>query len=257
MSLVYEKEGRVATITLNRPRVLNALDRETLRLLNEAWADFGQDPGLGVLIVTGAGERSFCVGADLKEWRAKGTDPHAAALPELGRTPMRRTDLYKPVIAAINGLCLGGGFELALACDLRLASEEAVLGLPEIKRGIFPGQGATQRLPRILPYNLAAELILTGETITAKEAWRMGLVNRLTAPKELLPQARALAKEISELSPLALSSAKEALLKSYELPLREGLELEGRLRTAVGRTKDAREGVRAFTEKRKPKFKGR
>ena len=164
--------------------------------------------------------------------------------------------MFKPVIAAINGYCLGGGLELALSCDLRLASGSATFGQPEIKRGIFPGQGATQRLTRILPYHLAAELIFTGEAIDARKALQLGLINRLVEARSLMKEAWQLAGTISEKPPLALRAAKEALLKSYDLSLVEGLRYEGELRKKVGITEDAREGIAAFMEKRKPIFKG-
>ena len=257
MALDYEKDGRIATLTLNRPQALNALDREALDLLAQAWSDFAADPELVVLIVTGAGRDSFCVGGDLKEWRRLGRDPHAAGVMDNLQTPMRRTGLFKPVIAAVNGHCLGGGLELALACDLRLASSNARFGLPEIKRGIFPGQGGTQRLGRVLPYNLAAEMLLLGEIIGAEEAFRIGLVNRVVNREELLPLAGSWAEKLAQRPPLALAAAKEALLKSYDLDLEEGLALEGDLRKKIGRTEDAREGAAAFVEKRKPVFKGR
>jgi len=256
MSLRYEKKERMALVTLNRPERMNALDRQTILELSEVWADFKDDHGLRVMILTGAGEKAFCVGADIKEWAAEGQDPHAAGWFDHIVTPMRTTDMFKPVIAAINGYCLGGGLELALACDMRLASESATFGQPEIKRGIFPGQGATQRLPRILPYNLAAEMVFTGEAIDAREALRIGLINRVVASRDLMDQARELAERIADKPPLALRAAKEALLKSYDLSLAEGLRHEGRLRKDIGRTRDAREGAIAFLEKRKPVFKG-
>ena len=256
MSLLYETKDRTALVTLNRPKVMNALDRQTIFELRDVWADYRDDPRLLVMIITGAGDKAFCVGGDIKELTTTGQDPHASGWLDDVATPMRMTDMFKPVIAAINGHCLGGGLELALACDLRLASESATFGQPEIKRGIFPGQGATQRLTRILPYNLAAELIFTGEAIDAREALRIGLVNRLCAPRKLLDQAWELAYRIADKPPLALQAAKEALLKSYELSLAEGLRHEGKLRKNIGRTRDAREGMIAFLERRKPVFTG-
>ena len=256
MALDYAKDGPIALLTLNRPHALNALDQDSLGLLARAWANFAADPDAAVLIVTGAGRASFCVGGDLKEWLAQDRDPHAAGLMDSLLTPMRDTRMYKPVIAAVNGHCLGGGFELALACDLRLASCTARFGLPEIKRGIFPGQGATQRLARVLPYNLAAEMLFMGEIIGAEEAQRLGLVNRVVNQEDLLPLAKSWARKLAGRPPLALTAAKEALLAGYDLPLAEGLTLEGRLRKEIGQTRDAREGRTAFVEKRKPVFKG-
>jgi enoyl-CoA hydratase/carnithine racemase len=170
---------------------------------------------------------------------------------------MRDTECYKPVIAAIDGYCLGGGLELALSCDIRVASRQSVFGQPEIKLGFFPGMGASQRLPRVLPYNWAAEILFLGDFIDAAEAYRLGMINRLVSPEEVMPTAMELAENISRRPPLALRAAKEALLKSYDLPLSQGLRMEGLLRHAVGRTEDAREGVKAFDEKRAPEYKGR
>jgi enoyl-CoA hydratase/carnithine racemase len=256
MNLLYEEKDRIALVTLNRPKMMNALDRKAISELSKVWSDFKDDSRLLVMIITGAGDKAFCVGGDIKEWDAAGQDPHAAGWLDDVVTPMRMTDMFKPVIAAINGHCLGGGLELALACDLRLASESATFGQPEIKRGIFPGQGATQRLPHILPYNLAAELIFTGEVIDAREALRIGLINRLIASRDLMDQAWELAALIADKPPLAIRAAKEALLKSYELSLAEGLRLEGQLRKNISYTRDAREGITAFLEKRKPFFRG-
>jgi enoyl-CoA hydratase/carnithine racemase len=257
MELIYEKKEKVATITLNRPEAMNAISREMAQALFEAWTDFAGDPALSVMIVTGAGDKAFCVGADLKEKELKG-DPHITSFWDSPmKVYMRSAELYKPVIAAINGHCLGGGLELALLADIRIAAEHATFGQPEIRLGIFPGMGATQRLPRALPYNLAAEILFTGERFGAGKALEMGLINRVVPAGELMTVARALAKAISAHAPLALRAVKEALLRSYDLPLHEGLRLEGLLRRIVGETEDAREGVRAFLEKRTPRFSGR
>ena len=257
MVVLYEKKERVAIMTLNRPEAMNAISRELARVLCEAWSDFAGDPGLSVLIITGAGEKAFCVGADLKEKELKG-DVHVTSFWDGSfKLPMRGAELYKPVIAAINGHCLGGGLELALLADIRIAAEHATFGQPEIRLGIFPGMGATQRLPRTLPYNLAAEILLTGERFGAAKALEIGLVNRIVPPQDLLKTALSVAETISGNAPLALRAAKEALLKSYDLPLDQGLRLEGLLRRIVGDTEDAQEGVRAFMEKRKPRFIGK
>lgn len=258
MTVQYEKEEKIATITLNRPDVLNAINPELASELLKAWIDFSEDPDMVVLIVTGAGERAFCVGADIKDRNRTGQDPHVSGLWGPGlKMPMKGVELYKPVIAAINGYCLGGGLELALVCDIRIAAETARFGQPEIKRGIFPGMGATQRLPRFLPYNMAAEILFTGEHIDAHEAYRIGLVNRVVPLQDLMETTRSLAEKISENAPLALRAVKEALLRSYELPLEQGLRFEGLLRGIIGGTEDAREGMRAFVERRKPEFKRR
>jgi enoyl-CoA hydratase/carnithine racemase len=257
MVLLYEKKDRIAIVTLNRPEAMNAISRELARALYEAWSDFAGDPGLSVLVITGAGEKAFCVGADLKEKELKG-DIHVTSFWDGSfKSPMRGAELYKPVIAAINGHCLGGGLEIALLADIRIAAEHATFGQPEIRLGIFPGMGATQRLPRTLPYNLAAEMLLTGERFGAAKALDIGLVNRVVPSKELMKTALSVAETISDNAPLALRAVKEALLKSYDLPLDQGLRLEGLLRRIIGDTEDAREGVRAFLEKRQPKFTGK
>lgn len=256
MVLRYEKKGKIATITLNRPEAMNAISRELARELYNAWYDFAGDPALSVLVVTGAGEKAFCVGADLKEKEEKG-DVHVTSFWDGAfKLPMRGPELFKPVIAAINGHCLGGGLELALLADIRIAAEHATFGQPEIKLGIFPGMGATQRLPRSLPYNLAAEILLTGERFTAARAFEIGLVNRVVPSQDLVETALSVAESISRNAPLALRAVKEALLRSYDLPLDQGLRLEGVLRRIVGETEDAQEGVRAFLERRAPEFKG-
>ena len=257
MVLLYEKKEKIAIITLNRPEAMNAISRELARALYEAWSDFAGDPGMSVLIITGAGEKAFCVGADLKEKELKG-DVHVTSFWDGSfRLPMRGAELFKPVIAAINGHCLGGGLELALLADIRIASENATFGQPEIRLGIFPGMGATQRLPRSLPYNLAAEILFTGERFGAAKAFDIGLVNRIVPSQDLMKTALSVAETISSNAPLALRAVKEALLKSYDLPLDQGLRLEGLLRRIVGDTEDAQEGVRAFMEKRKPRFMGK
>ena len=257
MAMSYQKENRIGIITLNRPEVHNALNADLAAKLTEAWIDFHNDPDMVVLVITGAGGRAFCVGADLKE-RSSGQDPHVGGFWHPGlKMPMRDTEFYKPVLAAIDGYCLGGGLELALTCDLRIASDQSLFGLPEIKRGFFPGMGASQRLPRLLPYNYAAELLFTGDLIEAAEAYRLGLINRVVSAEKVMPVTMDLAEKISRRPPLALRAVKEALLKSYDLPLADGLRLEGTLRHAIGQTEDAREGVMAFVDKRIPEYKGR
>ena len=257
MVLRYEKTGKIAKITLNRPEAMNAISRELARELYGAWCDFAGDPARSVLVVTGAGEKAFCVGADLKEKEEKG-DVHVTSFWDGSfKLPMRGPELFKPVIAAINGHCLGGGLELALLADIRIAAEHATFGQPEIKLGIFPGMGATQRLPRSLPYNLAAEILLTGERFNAAKAFEIGLVNRVVPLEALMGTALSVAETISHNAPLALRAVKEALLRSYDLPLDQGLRLEGVLRRIVGETEDAQEGVRAFLERRAPAFRGK
>ena len=236
---------------------MNTINRDLSQQLFRAWTDFSEDTETKVLIITGNGDKAFCVGADLKERNQLGEDIHVSSFWNSSlKLPMRHIECYKPVIAAINGHCLAGGLELALVCDIRIASENSTFGQPEIKWGIFPGMGATQRLPRVLPYNLAAEILLTGESIDANRAFEIGLVNRVVPFQDLMKTAMAIAKSISEKAPLAIRAVKEALLRSYDLPLNQGMRMEGLLRRIVGDTKDAHEGMRAFQENRKPKFRG-
>lgn len=258
MVLLYEKKDNIATITLNRPKVMNAINLELAAELYCAWIDFSQDPQMVVLIITGKGRDAFCVGADLKERTQRGKDMHVSNFWDSSvKLPMREAECHKPVIAAINGHCLAGGLELALMADIRIASENATFGQPEINWGIFPGMGATQRLPRVLPYNLAAEILLTGERIDAQRAFEIGLVNRVVPMKMLMETAKALAEDFGKKAPLALRAVKEALLGSYDLALDQGLRLEGLLRRIIGDTEDAREGMQAFQEGRTPEFKGK
>jgi len=262
MGIVYEKKGKIAILTINRPEAMNALDPETSREMTEAWLDFRDDPQLWVAIVTGAGEKAFCAGADLKRMgeflQLAPMERHELRErePGLGGLP-RNLPIWKPIIAAVNGHCYGGGLELALACDIRIAAEHARFGLTEVRWGIIPGQGGTQRLPRLIPVGKALEMILTAEPIDAQEAYRWGLVNRVVPLSELLPTAMRLAEEICENAPLAVRAAKEAVWRGLDLPLEEGLRLEQFLANLVRDTEDAQEGVKSFAERRKPKFKGR
>jgi len=263
MSVTYEKKDRIATITINRPEAMNAIDRKTSRELIEAWTNFRDDSELWVAILTGAGEKAFSSGADLRFAAEfyKNMTPFqrrqaSENFPGLGGIT-RHIEIMKPVIAAINGYCFAGGLEMALACDFRLASENAVFGLLEVTRGIIPGAGGTQRLPRIIPLPKALEMILLGRRIDAREALRIGLVNEVFPLPDLLPAAYRLAEEICQNAPLAVQAAKEAVLRGLEMSLQEGLRLEQFLAEPVRNSEDAQEGVRAFLEKRKPEFKGR
>jgi enoyl-CoA hydratase len=266
VSVRYEKEGAIARITFDRPEVRNALDPEAIVRLAEAWRDFAADPTLRVAIVTGAGSESFCSGADLSrliplftgarapedEWdRRLFEEP-----PLLQRALLRDFELYKPVVAAVNGHCIAGGMELLQATDVRIASASATFGLQEAKWGLFPGSGSTVRLPRQVPYCVAMELLLTGERISAEEAWRVGLVNRVVSPERVLPEAERVARILADNGPLAVRKIKEAVLRTWGRSLREALDLELRLASEVFASRDAREGPRAFREKRKPVFHG-
>jgi enoyl-CoA hydratase/carnithine racemase len=256
MSLIYEKRESVAYITIDRPRALNALDPETFQELSEALIAFKDDDSLLVAIITGSGGRAFSIGADIKEMlpalRESGSEEWSQPA-----TIMRGLDLWKPLIAAINGRALGGGLELALACDLRIASDNAVFGLPEVNLGIIPGWGGTQRLPRAVPAAKAAELLLMGQTIDAQEAYRIGLVNKVVTLDELMPTAEEWAAKLCQLPQLAVRAAKEAMMKGLDSSLEQGLQLEAGLEAYLFTTEDAQEAQKAFLEKRKPEFKGK
>lgn len=254
MPIDYKKEGKIAIFTLNRPEALNAIDPESLEELSRALIDFNDDEELRVGIITGAGDRAFTIGADIK-----------ILLPEMKKTRgqlwagpptiMRGLNLWKPMIAAVNGACLGGGLELALACDLRIASENATFGAPEVTLGIIPGWGGTQRLPRVIPLAKAAELLLTGRPISAQEAYRIGLINKVVPFPELMPTANQMAEMLCRPAPLAVRAAKQAMIQGMSHSLGDGLELEKTLNDFLVTTEDFDEGCKAFIEKRKAIFK--
>ncbi len=263
MPLRIEREDTTLIVTIDRPEARNALNIETRNALIKAWEEFHDDPGLRVAILTGAGEKAFCAGADLKEMGAylKSQTPierreQREREPGLGGLT-RNFDAGKPIIAAINGHCLAGGLELALACDLRVAVEHATFGLPEVKRGILPGAGGTQRLPRLIPHGIALELLYTGDGIDAQRALSLGLVNSVVAKDNLLDEARKLAARISKNAPLAVQGVRAAAMRGIHLPLDEALRMEQFYAEPVRATEDAQEGVRAFVEKRAPVFQGK
>ena len=256
MAVNYNKEGRIAIFTINRPEAYNAIDVPTNQELRDALVDFRDDPELWVGIITGAGEKAFCGGADIKNMI-----PFMKEIRnrpgEFPTTLMRGLELWKPVIAAINGVALGGGLEIALACDIRIAAENARLGTPEVTLGLIPGWGGTQRLPRMIPWCKAAEIILMGKPIDAQEAYRIGLVNKIVPLPELMPTARKWAEDICKSGPLAVRAAKEAMVRGASMTLEDGLRLENSLFTCLLETEDLDEGVAAFTEKRKPVFRAK
>jgi len=257
VAIDYQKEGKIAIFTINRPEALNSINVQAARELHEAMADFRDDPELWVGIITGAGDRTFCAGADIKDmlpFLKENLQNRPWAMPD---TPMRGLEIWKPLIAAINGVALGGGLELALACDLRIASEKARFGTPEITLGLIPGWGGTQRLPRMIPSCKAAELLLMGKPIDAQEAYRIGLVNIVVPPESVMPTARKWAETICQAGPLAVRAAKEAMVRGSSLSLEDGLRLENALEAYVMNTEDFTEGITAFGEKRKPDFKGK
>jgi len=256
-TLSYVVAEQVATVTLNRPEVHNAMNDAMRRELTRCFESLATDDDVKVAVITGAGERAFSAGADIREF----VEP---LVPVKFREHRRRVDFRQamdrcgqPIIAAINGFALGGGLELALACDIRIAAAGATLGLTEINLAIIPGGGGTQRLPRLVGRGKALEMILTGARIPADEALRIGLVERVVPAGEALKAATELARAIAAKAPVALRYAKEAVVKGLELPLADGLRLEGDLSTLLRTTEDRVEGAKAFLEKRPPRWSGR
>jgi len=256
LAIDYKKEGRIAIFTINRPEAMNAMNVEAIRELHEAMVDFRDDPNLWVGIITGAGERVFSAGADIKDmlpFMKEHRDKPWAMPP----THLRGLELWKPLIAAINGMALGGGLEIALACDIRIASENARFGTPEVTLGLIPGWGGTQRLPRMVPWCKAAEILLMGRPIDAQEAYRIGLVNKVVPLEQLMPTAREWAEVICQAGPLAVRAAKEAMIRGCSMSLEEGLRLENSLEVYLLGTEDFTEGTTAFVEKRKAVYKAK
>lgn len=256
-NLLFSVEDRIATITFNRPRFLNALNRELLEELSQVVTDIENDREILAVILTGAGEKSFVAGADITEMQGKSAI-EARNLSNLGNQLLLRIEnLRTPVIAAINGFALGGGCELSMACDLRIASTRAKLGLPETGLGIMPGYGGTQRLARLVGKGIAKEMIFTGEMISAQRAYEIGLVNRVAEPEELMNEAKKLAAAIAAKSPLGVQFSKKAVNEGMNLDLDRALRLESEIFGTLFTTEDQSEGMSAFLEKRQPTFKGK
>ena len=254
--LVVENVDSVATVTINRPKVLNALDAETVGELYQLIKELSADSSVRVVILTGSGDRAFIAGADIAELSTL-TPVSAQALAQRGHLLCAALEtMDKPVIAAINGYALGGGCEIALACTLRIASDNAKLGQPEISLGLLPGYGGTQRLARLVGSGRALELMLTGEEISAKEAHRIGLVNRVVPASDLTTEAMALGKKLASKAPVAARAILSAVRDGLQMPLSEGCAYESSLFAMVAATDDWHEGTRAFLEKRQPTFKG-
>jgi len=256
-TLVLERDGAIATITINRPKVLNALNSQTLDELRRAILDLQHDAAIRVVVLTGAGEKSFVAGADINELAVQtptGGREHALA----GQHVFDLVEnLGKPVIAAVNGYALGGGCELAMACTLRIAADTAKLGQPEISLGLMPGYAGTQRLPRLVGKGKAIEMMLTGAPIAADEALRIGLVNRVVPAADLLTEAKKLAAQLAAGAPVATAYIINAVNKGMEMPFAEACQYEATLFGLVASTDDMREGTKAFLEKRKATFTGR
>lgn len=256
-NIKYEKRDGIAYITFNRPDKLNALNRKTMEELDSILTDARADQSVRVLILTGAGEKAFIAGADINEL-AQQTPVHGKEFSIWGQGVLHKLEtMGKPSIAAINGFALGGGCEMALACSMRIASKNAKLGQPEVKLGIMPGYGGSQRLARLCGKGMAHELCLAGEMIPADEAARIGLVNRAVEPGELMATCEGIARKIIANAPLAVQYAMEAIERGIEMPQEEGLFLEATLFGLCCATEDMREGTRAFLEKRPAQFKGK
>jgi enoyl-CoA hydratase/carnithine racemase len=251
----YVKEGRIAYITINRPEAMNSLSVEVHQGLQEAYKDFNANNDLWVAILTGAGDRAFSAGADIKGFRPATGDAGGTPKPE--EKPLRPDTIWKPFIAAIHGFCLGGGCELAMACDIRIASDNALFGQPEVNIGFMPGGGGTIRMPRFIPRAVASEILLTGNRINAAEAYRVGLVSRVVPRDQLMSTVKEIANTIISRGPLGVRATKEALIRGYSMTLEEGLALEKELNTHIRTTEDFMEGARAFKEKRPPEYKAK
>jgi E-phenylitaconyl-CoA hydratase len=262
-TIIYEVRDHIGYITLNRPEVMNAISFQMTAEIIDVCDQARRDPTVRVAILTGAGEKAFCTGLDLKQ-RAKEPDEatlfdkrRGRNLPGIHSHHQAVAAIDKPTIAAVRGWTVAGGLELALACDIRVAAEDAKLGMMEVRRGRLGGAGGTQRLPRLIGTAKALEICLTGEPIDAAEAYRVGLVNHVVPVDQLMSTATAIANKICLGAPLSLIAIKEAITKGVELPLEEGLKLESELAMLLSNTEDQKEGSRAFAEKRPPQWKGR
>ncbi len=253
MPLRYEKKDHIVTITFDRIEALNSFDLEMIQAFNRALVDFRDDPEARVLIITGAGERAFSTGIDIKALLPAIRSRTLVLPPSI----MRGLEIWKPIIAAVNGMALGGGLEVALACDIRIASNNATFGTPEVSLGVIPSGGGTQRLGRLVPRAKAAELLLMGTPIDANEAYRIGLVNKVVPFPQLMPTAQEWATRIATNGPLAVRAAKEAMVRGLNMTLEEGLRVEETLTESLLMSEDFQEGIKAFGEKRKPVYKGK
>ena len=252
MTVLYEKKGKIVNITLNLTDTLNRIDAESFQSLGRALMDFRDDPGAWVAIITGTGE-VFSTGADHKTLLLPWADKSFQEPPMI----TRGLDIWKPLIAAINGPARGGGLEIALACDIRIASDNTYLQFPEVGRGLIPGLGGTQRLARMVSPAKAAEMIFLGTPVSAEEAYRLGLVNKVVSLAQLLPTAKEWAAKICENGPLAIRKAKEAMIRGRNMALEDGLSLELAFFEEMLQSEDYQEGLRSLAEERKPEYKGR
>lgn len=257
MSIDFAVQDGIATITMNRPERLNAMDAAHYQALSEAWITVRDDPAIRVAVITGAGERSFTSGADLKSFIPAVPSMAELMLTQSGQLLNRGLEVWKPVIAAVNGYCVGGGMTLMLAADIRVAVPHATFGVAEVKRGVFPANGGTQRIVHQLPHAIAMELLLTGDSIDAETAVRWGLINKVVPMADLMPTALAYAQRIAANAPLAVQAAKELAIRSMDVDLATGLRFEQLMLRHLQGTDDVREGTTAFAEKRPARFTGR
>lgn len=256
-NIILEKENDLAVLTVNRPKALNALNKDTLQEIKAAVEDVSNDPAIKVLIITGSGDKAFVAGADISYMQDFNVT-EGRAFGQLGQQVFRFIELMeKPVIAAVNGFALGGGCELALSCDIRLASENALFGQPEVGLGITPGYGGTQRLPRLIGEGRAKELIFSSSNMKADDAYRVGLVNHVYKADELMSEAKKLAAKITKQAPVAVGYSKTAINKGLQVDLDTAMQIEADLFGMCFATADQKEGMKAFIEKRKPDFKAR
>jgi len=260
-NILFEVRNQIAFVTFNRPESMNAMNRQMTKELVEACRQIEEDAGIRIAIFTGAGEKAFSAGMDLKERAETSFSPIERRQQKLSATVQTQTRavaaITKPTIAAIRGYCVGGGLEFALACDMRVAAEDAKLGLAEVKRGLIPGSGGTQRLPRTVGVAKALEICLTGDNVTGGEAQRLGLVNMAVPASDVMKAAEDLAARILKGAPMSVLFIKEAIKKGVELSLDEGFRLESDLSAMIATTEDSKEGPRAFAEKRPPVWKGK
>ena len=257
MAIDFTLEDHVATITINRPERMNAMDTEHYNALSSAWVRVRDDPEIRVAIITGAGEKSFSAGADLKSFVGAQPPLSELLLTQKNQILNRGLEVWKPIVAAVNGYCLGGGMTLLLATDLRIAAEHATFSVAEVKRGVFPANGGTQRIAQQLPHAIAMELLLLGDSIDAQTALRWGVVNRVVKISELMVTAREFAARLARNAPLAVQAAKELAIRSRDVDLRTGLRMEELFLRLLQGSEDVREGTTAFSEKRAPSFGGR
>lgn len=255
MPVDLQVTNHVAYVTLNRPEAMNSLDPESAANLTEIWERVRTDPDIRVAVLTGAGEKSFCTGTDMKK-SPPPTECMAATYLREGQPIVPHMKMWKPIIAAINGFAIGGGLEIALACDMRIASSNAKFGLTEVKVASLAGLNGTQLLPRVMPQAVAMKMLLTGETIGAEEALRYGLVSDVVEPGQLLDLARSYAEKIASAAPLSVQAAKQAAVLGLDMPLEHGILFSHLMWGVLRDTEDRKEGFKAFAEKRPPVFRG-